>query len=210
MPRKPLPERSVLFKGIEEGVLILLDTSYDFESLIKIVNQRIKANKKFFQNTKIFINGADNDLDFDQIGMARKMIFDKTKVRVIPVTETNLRLNEQKNIQPEVVKRTFRAGSENNFKNDVVIFGDVNPGAKIVSGGNIIVYGKIRGEVCAGEPNNLNSVIVANGINPITLSIGGINLEIDSIDEQSKSYSSYAKVEEGKVKVILMQENKDE
>ena len=210
MPRKALPERSVVFKGIENGVLILIDTTYDFESLIKIVIKRIKANKKFFQNTQIFINGTDKDLDIDEIGTARKTIFDKTGIKVLPVKDLSPKLDQAKGIVPEIIRKTFRAGCEYNFNNDIIIFGDINPGAKIISKGSIIVYGRIRGEVHAGETGNISCIITANGLNPISLSIGGISFDTESIEELAKTNFSYAKIVDGKVIIGILEENKDE
>lgn len=60
-----------------------------------------------------------------------------------------------------IYHRNLRNGQVLSHPNTVVILGDVNPGAEIISGGNIIVYGICRGVVHAGAPNNFDATILA-------------------------------------------------
>jgi septum site-determining protein MinC len=48
------------------------------------------------------------------------------------------------------LRRTVRSGQAIHHSSSVVVFGDVNPGAEIVAGGDIIVWGVLRGMVHAG------------------------------------------------------------
>ena len=56
----------------------------------------------------------------------------------------------------------------------VVIVGDVNPGAKIISQGNIIVLGALKGNAYAGAAGDSNCFIVALEMDPIQIQIGDI------------------------------------
>jgi septum site-determining protein MinC len=53
----------------------------------------------------------------------------------------------------------------------VVIFGDVNPGAEVIAGGNIIVWGRIRGVVHAGVDGDEKAVVCALDLAPTQLRI---------------------------------------
>jgi septum site-determining protein MinC len=55
----------------------------------------------------------------------------------------------------------------------VIILGDVNPGAQIISGGDVIVWGHLRGMVHAGAGGNENAVICALDLAPTQLRIAG-------------------------------------
>jgi septum site-determining protein MinC len=59
-----------------------------------------------------------------------------------------------------VIRRTLRSGQVVNHPGDVVIIGDVNPGAEIKAGGSVIVWGRLRGTVHAGVGEAGNKAIV--------------------------------------------------
>jgi septum site-determining protein MinC len=52
-----------------------------------------------------------------------------------------------------------------------VIIGDVNPGAEVVAGGDIVVWGRARGLVHAGALEDENAVICALELAPTQLRI---------------------------------------
>jgi septum site-determining protein MinC len=54
-----------------------------------------------------------------------------------------------------------------------VVIGDVNPGAEIVAGGNIVVWGHVRGLVHAGALGDEGAVICALDLTPTQLRIAG-------------------------------------
>ena len=51
------------------------------------------------------------------------------------------------------------------------MLGDVNPGAEIVAGGDIIVWGKLRGTVHAGAMGNDSAIVCALNLAPTQLRI---------------------------------------
>jgi len=72
-----------------------------------------------------------------------------------------------------VVRRTLRSGQVLHHPGHVVVIGDVNPGAEIRAGGNIIVWGRLRGTVHAGAGEVGESAIVcALQLSPTQLRIG--------------------------------------
>ncbi|MCQ2559962.1 MAG: AAA family ATPase, partial [Clostridia bacterium] len=40
-----------------------------------------------------------------------------------------------------LIKRTLRSGQRMNYQGNVVVLGDVNPGAEIIAGGNVLLEG---------------------------------------------------------------------
>jgi len=58
-----------------------------------------------------------------------------------------------------VHRKNLRSGSILESDKTVVLIGNVNPGAEIRSGRNIIILGKLMGTAHAGYPNNTNSLI---------------------------------------------------
>jgi len=71
-----------------------------------------------------------------------------------------------------IIKNTCRSGEVVRYPGDVVIFGDVNPGAEIVAGGDIMVLGALRGMAHAGSDGDLKATIFALNLESHRLQIG--------------------------------------
>jgi septum site-determining protein MinC len=54
----------------------------------------------------------------------------------------------------------------------VVIIGDVNAGAEVISGGDIIIWGRLRGTVHAGAMGDDQAAVCALDLAPTQLRIG--------------------------------------
>lgn len=59
------------------------------------------------------------------------------------------------------IRTTVRSGQIIQYDGNIVILGDVNPGANIIATGNIIVQGRLRGVAHAGSNGNRNAIISA-------------------------------------------------
>lgn len=70
-----------------------------------------------------------------------------------------------------LVRRTLRSGQKIHFDGNVVIVGDVNPGAEIVASGHIIVLGTLRGVVHAGASGDEQAAVLAFRLQPTQLRI---------------------------------------
>ena len=57
---------------------------------------------------------------------------------------------------------------------DVCLIGDVNAGAEIVAGGDVVVWGVLRGQVQAGVGGDTAAVICALLLAPTQLRIAGV------------------------------------
>ncbi len=71
-----------------------------------------------------------------------------------------------------IIKNTCRSGEVVRYQGDVVVFGDVNPGAEIIAGGDIVVLGALRGMAHAGAEGNLKATILALNLESHRLQIG--------------------------------------
>ncbi|GAC1619368.1 MAG: septum site-determining protein MinC [Ktedonobacteraceae bacterium] len=69
------------------------------------------------------------------------------------------------------LRRTVRSGQAIQHHSSIVVMGDVNPGAEIVAGGDIIVWGALRGMVHAGYPDNANALVCSLLLSPVQLRI---------------------------------------
>lgn len=70
-----------------------------------------------------------------------------------------------------LVRRTLRSGQKIHFDGNVVVVGDVNPGAEIIASGHVIVLGALRGVVHAGASGNEQAAVLAFRLRPTQLRI---------------------------------------
>ncbi len=71
-----------------------------------------------------------------------------------------------------LLRRTLRSGQVARHEGHVAVIGDVNAGAEIVAGGDVIVWGKVRGIIHAGAMGDENAVVCALHLAPTQLRIG--------------------------------------
>ena len=71
-----------------------------------------------------------------------------------------------------LVRRTLRSGQTVRHTGHVVVIGDVNPGAEIIAGGDVVVWGRLRGTVHAGAGGDDDAVVCALVLAPTQLRIG--------------------------------------
>lgn len=81
-------------------------------------------------------------------------------------------------------KGTLRSGQSIEVENSIVIVGDVNPGADVFAGGNVVVLGCLKGSVAAGYPDNRSAFVLALDMQPMQVRIG--DLIARSPDDKSK------------------------
>jgi septum formation inhibitor MinC len=76
----------------------------------------------------------------------------------------------------KILYHTLRSGQRIESNETVIIFGDVNSGAEVVSGGDVIVLGILRGIAHAGafQEDGAGNMILALSLQPTQLRIGAI------------------------------------
>lgn len=73
--------------------------------------------------------------------------------------------------QTLLVRRTLRSGQRIFFAGNVVVLGDVNPGAVVTCTGDIAVMGRLRGVAHAGAGGNVAARVMAFRLEPTQLRI---------------------------------------
>ncbi len=80
---------------------------------------------------------------------------------------------DEEGLSGTLIKRTLRSGQMVRSDGHVVLVGDVNPGAKIIAGGDVVVWGRLRGVVHAGAEGDESAVVCALDMSPTQLRIAG-------------------------------------
>lgn len=79
-------------------------------------------------------------------------------------------------------KGSLRSGQRIEFEGSLVVIGDVNPGAEVIAGENIIILGDLRGLAHAGAKGNRDAIIEAVSIYATQIRIADIVKEIEKQD----------------------------
>lgn len=69
------------------------------------------------------------------------------------------------------IRRTLRSGQRIRFDGNVLVLGDVNPGAEIIATGSVVVMGALRGVVHAGAMGDTMAEVVALTLLPTQIRI---------------------------------------
>lgn len=96
-----------------------------------------------------------------------------------------------------LVKRTLRSGANVTHAGHVTVIGDVNPGAEVIAGGNVVVWGRLRGMVHAGAEGDESAIVCAMDLSPTQLRIA--NLIAVPPQDRGQSRPEIAFIRDGQV-----------
>jgi septum site-determining protein MinC len=95
------------------------------------------------------------------------------------------------------VQRTLRSGFKLQHPGHVVVVGDVNPGAEIIAGGDVVVWGRLKGMVHAGAQGDENAIVCALDLSPTQLRIAD-QISIPP-QRRGKPHPEMARIQDGQV-----------
>ena len=177
-------KQPVVIKANNFGLLIILDPELEFNALLEAVGKKFKESAKFFGDADMAIAFDGRSLTGEEEERIIQTILKNVSFNIVctidhdPVREESFRKKLEKLSISEDLSLTkihkgyFRSGQMMEFDTGVIIIGDINPGAKVVAKGSIVVLGALKGEAEAGAGGNDDAFIIALDMNPIQLRIG--------------------------------------
>lgn len=104
------------------------------------------------------------------------------------VEEPVLEARRDGDLEPTLYhRRTLRSGQEVIFAGNVVVLGDVNPGAAIEAEGDVIVMGNLRGAVHAGSSGNPDAQVMWMGQHPTQVRIADTILSLPTNGKRNRN-----------------------
>lgn len=182
-----------LIKGLKEGILVTF-TDPDLDHSLLALNAHIKTQTAFFRGAKLLLEFGTLELDVKKLSTVRKDLADEgiTLTTIISLNEKTKRSGELlglevnpdpeakkivnravKTDQPLWIQKTIRSGTKIEHAGNIVIIGDINPGAEVIATGSIIVWGRVKGFVHAGKNGGTDAFISALELRPTQLRIAG-------------------------------------
>ncbi len=111
------------------------------------------------------------------------------KKEVEPEIELGLHIIEKtfsqkiEETKAKIYDGSLRAGNRLEYEGTIIVLGDVNSGAEVISGENVIVLGIIRGLAHAGASGNKEAIIICNEIDAPQIRIADIVKEMGKTEE---------------------------
>ncbi len=97
-----------------------------------------------------------------------------------------------------LVKKSLRSGRIVRHVGHVVIIGDVNPGSQVIAGGDVLVWGRLRGTVHAGANGDESAFVCALDMRPMQLRIAN-HVAIAPDEGKRRPHPEVAFVKDGQI-----------
>jgi len=194
--RRPNEEAKVVIKGTRKGLSITLGEG-EWQELLRELDARFGEADAFFQGSRVNLHVGKRNINPQQL-QELVNVLQNHRVELVSLQtgslataaaaqalDVKLALGELASAQtarrvpaePEsseglLVRRTLRSGQSLRHSGHVVVIGDVNPGAEIIAGGDVVVWGRLRGMVHAGALGDDDAIVCALELTPTQLRIG--------------------------------------
>ena len=96
---------------------------------------------------------------------------------------------------------TLRGGQALHNLGNIVVIGDVNPGAELIASGDILVFGSMRGVAHAGAQGDASARVIALELAPTQLRIATV-IAADAGDPRKTSVPEQAYIDNGRIVVV--------
>jgi septum site-determining protein MinC len=188
---------SVAIKGMREGLLVAL-SGENWDACLEALRARLQQNEAFFRGGRVALDVGDNVLKVGDIEALRELLaehdvrlwalvttssvtraaiqeMDRIVELQVAMTEPDAshQLREDVVLDSLAVRKTLRSGQVLRHPGHITVIGDVNPGAEIIAGGDIVVWGRVSGVVHAGAMGDEGAVICALDLAATQLRIAG-------------------------------------
>jgi septum site-determining protein MinC len=207
-----MKKNSVVLKGNKYGIVVVLDEAADFEEIKDSISEKFKESSKFFGKESMAIAFEGKNLTDDEQVELLNIVNETTDLNIVCIMDNDKDKEEKfkKTVEAKLedlntgvgqfYRGTLRSGQVLESDSSVIILGDVNPGAKIISAGNIVILGALKGNVYAGAKGDENSFVVALYMNPVQIRIGDIIARCsDKPKKLSKPETKIAYVDGGNI-----------
>lgn len=193
--------QAVMIKSSKNGITLMLDAGIPFPDLFEEILKKFRESEKFFQNAAFAISFEGRALTEEEKYQIVNAIMTNTTVNIQCIIENDeirdevlkRKMEEARRIAQEDAAETsalpsrlgqrltgsFYYGSltpGENLETDssIVVIGDIPPKAGIVSKGDIIVLGALKGSAYAGMDGNPKAFVAALEFEPEVCNIAGI------------------------------------
>ena len=207
-----MDRNSVVLKGNKYGIVVILDKNASFDEIKTVIAEKFNESSKFFGKESMAISFEGKNLTSDEQRELLDIINNNSELNIVCIIDNDPkqeetfknaveeRLNDLNTGAGQFYRGTLRSGQILESDSSVIILGDVNPGAKIISSGNVVVLGALKGTVYAGVNGDDATFVVALEMNPVQIRIGDTIARCsDKPKKSSKPETKIAYVDGGNI-----------
>lgn len=173
-----------VIKGTRDGLVITITDPSKFSEVLSSLERQLLASQSFFRGSsaKVFVHRGVlteshlNDIEQLIADYGMRLNREPPQMGMSPLPE-DPGVEEAPDVTEDttlLVRRTIRSGQRLYYDGNVVIMGDVNPGAEIVCTGDILVLGALRGVAHAGAEGKVDATVFAFRLEPTQLRIAHV------------------------------------
>ena len=159
-------EQKEIMTDLKKKILELKNLYKEDKTPILITGKILK-NKEMDEIQNFIKKFIDVQIDFDSPKVLGLHSIKKTFYKEVATSETKFH------------KGSLRSGQRLEYEGSLVIIGDVNAGAEVGAGENIVILGTLRGLAHAGAKGNKDAVIEASEIEAVQIRIADKVKEIE-------------------------------
>jgi len=184
-----MANQPVIIKSNKYGLIVILDSELEFAALKQEVAEKFRSSAKFFGEAQMAICFQGRKLSLDEEIELIETISSNCKVQIVSIVDedettenTMKQAIEKQQAQADLMnlqdgrfyKGTLRSGQVLESETSIIILGDVNPGARVISKGNVVILGALKGNVYVGASGNEASFVAALSMDPMQIRIGDV------------------------------------
>ena len=174
---------SVVIKSSKAGMTVILDSQIPFQELLEAIGKKFRESAKFWGAVQMTLTLEGRELTAKEELQIVDTITRNAQVEILCLLDTDARriercekalndkLMELNSRTGQFYRGTLEKGDVLESEVSVVVIGDVERGARIISKGNVIVLGALRGTAAAGMGGNPEAVVVALEMAPTQIRI---------------------------------------
>ena len=203
----------VIFKGTKDGITVIFDAEAPFDILCEQLEKKVVEAGKFFDHVKTAMAFKGREFTEAEEETLLQIIAKHATMDITFVKTDNNELKElselmAKEMSPSNLTKfhrgSLRNGQKIEFDGSVVVVGDVNPGAEIKAGGNIIILGQLKGMAHAGCKGDADAFITAIFMAPVQLRIADIITRFPEENKKGPKPPEYAFIQNGQIFVMAL------
>lgn len=213
----------VEIKGTRRGVAITLPEG-DWQALMRDLDERLTRGEAFFQGSQANLKVGEREVSVSQMqnlvtllqghnislssvetvaqetAEAARTVGIRLALPEVQITPSEGSYTADRGMSEGLlVRRTLRSGQSVRHAGHVIILGDVNPGAEIIAGGDVVVWGRLRGVVHAGAMGDEAAVVCALELMPMQLRIAGLIARSPESRRRKGVYPERASIYNGQI-----------
>jgi septum site-determining protein MinC len=190
-----MAQPQIRMRGTRDGLAITLEEG-EWHELLHELDTRFDQAPAFFRGSQVHLTTGNRDIGQAELqqfmdvllkheiqlaslrtvsgvsAQAAQALGVRLALPQVGGDQTETRAPVEEPSEGLLVRRTLRSGQLLQHLGHVVVIGDVNPGAEIIAGGDVVVWGRVLGMIHAGALGDNKAIVCALELRPTQLRIG--------------------------------------